>query len=37
MVADLTFTTVSKILDSWESLRRIPDYEEVIGVKIFRR
>jgi hypothetical protein len=35
MVADMSYTTVSNVIDSWESVRRIANYEEVVGVKLF--
>lgn len=37
MVADLHYSTVSLIIDSWEAVRRIPNYEEVAGLKIFEK
>ena len=37
MVAELDFHTVKAIDDSWESMRRIPNYEEKAGVLLFRK
>jgi hypothetical protein len=36
MVADMSYTTVSRVVDSWELMRRIDNYEEIAGVKLFR-
>jgi hypothetical protein len=35
MVADMSYSTVSNVIDSWECIRRTPNYEEVVGVKLF--
>lgn len=37
MVAEMTYHTVSRVIDTWESVRRLPDYEEVAGVLLFRK
>jgi hemoglobin-like flavoprotein len=37
MVADMSYNTISNVLDSWERIRRMDNYEEVIGVKLFTR
>jgi hypothetical protein len=37
MVADMSYTAVSTVVESWEGIRRTKDYEEVAGVKLFRR
>lgn len=36
MVQELHFHTVHLVLTSWQSLRRIKNYEEVVGVKLFQ-
>eukprot|EP00934_Nitzschia_sp_Nitz4_P002095 Nitzschia sp. Nitz4//scaffold1_size375055//215890//216425//NITZ4_000286-RA/size375055-augustus-gene-0.680-mRNA-1//1//CDS//3329541075//2095//frame0 len=36
MVSDLSFTTVSVIIDSWEAIRRMNNYEDVAGLEIFK-
>mmetsp|Transcript_28200 Transcript_28200/g.43443 ORF Transcript_28200/g.43443 Transcript_28200/m.43443 type:complete len:163 (-) Transcript_28200:121-609(-) len=35
MVADMSYSTVSYVIDSWEAVRRLPDYEEIVGKKLF--
>jgi hypothetical protein len=35
MVADMSYMTVSAVIDSWESIRRTPNYEETVGVALF--
>lgn len=37
MVSDMSYTTVSNVLDTWEKIRRLPNYEEVIGTKLFQK
>ena len=37
MVADMSYSTVSSVLDTWEKLRRIPDYEEKTGTILFKK
>jgi hypothetical protein len=37
MVADMSYSTVSCVLDTWESIRRIPNYEEKTGVLLFKK
>jgi hypothetical protein len=37
MVVELTYQTVSSVVESWEALRRIPDYEEKAGILIFQK
>jgi hypothetical protein len=36
MVADMSYTTVSNVVDSWELLRRIDNYQEKGGVMLFK-
>mmetsp|Transcript_7010 Transcript_7010/g.19031 ORF Transcript_7010/g.19031 Transcript_7010/m.19031 type:complete len:158 (+) Transcript_7010:364-837(+) len=36
MVSDMNYSTVSNVIASWDSLRRIPDYRRVAGLKLFR-
>ncbi|CAB9517764.1 Involved in oxygen transport in the brain. Hexacoordinate globin [Seminavis robusta] len=31
------FGTVSEVYDSWERVKRIPDYEETVGIALFDR
>jgi hypothetical protein len=35
MVADMSYSTVSNVIDSWEQVRRTDNYEEVVGTKLF--
>jgi hypothetical protein len=37
MVQEMHYNTVNLVLTSWESLRRIKNFEEVAGVKLFQR
>jgi hypothetical protein len=37
MVSDMSYATVSNVLDTWEKIRRIPNYEEVIGANLFQK
>ena len=37
MVADMTYSTVSAVVDSWEKVRMIPDFQEKMGIDLFRR
>jgi len=35
MVADMSYDTVSNVIDSWEQVRRLDNYAEVVGTKLF--
>jgi hypothetical protein len=37
MVADLSYTTLSGVVESWEDIRRIPDFGEKVGVLLFQK
>jgi hypothetical protein len=37
MVQELSYSTLSHILESWERLRRIKKYDEYAGRKLFQR
>jgi hypothetical protein len=37
MVADMSYSTVSSVIDSWEEIRRLPKYEEKTGVLLFQK
>jgi hemoglobin-like flavoprotein len=37
MVKELTYTTINHVIESWESLKRTKNYEEVAGSKLFQR
>jgi hypothetical protein len=37
MVADMSYSTVSSVIDSWEEIRRLPSYEEKTGVMLFQK
>jgi hypothetical protein len=37
MVYDISFIAVSTVNESWERVRRIPNYHEIAGVALFRR
>ena len=36
MVAEMSYYTVSNVVESWEMLRRIPDFQEKAGVELFK-
>jgi hypothetical protein len=36
MVNEISYTTIQHVLDSWESLKRTKNYEEVAGAKLFQ-
>jgi hypothetical protein len=36
MVAEISYTTVSNVMDSWEMMRSIPDFRTKAGVELFR-
>jgi hypothetical protein len=36
MVADMSYETVINVVKSWESLRRIDNFKEKAGVKLFK-
>jgi hypothetical protein len=36
MVQDLSFKTLNTVLNSWEIIRRIPNFDEVVGLKLFK-
>ncbi|KAG7351702.1 globin-like protein [Nitzschia inconspicua] len=35
MVADMSYSTVSNVIDTWEEIRRTENYEEVVGTALF--
>jgi hypothetical protein len=37
MVNEMSYNTISMVVESWEQLRRVPNYEEVAGVHLFQR
>lgn len=37
MVHELSYNTISEVLESWEALRRIENYEEQAGLLLFRK
>lgn len=37
MVQSLSYNTISLVIESWEMLRRVPNYEEAAGVLLFVR
>lgn len=37
MVNELSYNTISHVIESWEQLRRIRNYEEVAGALLFQR
>ena len=36
MVNELSYTTISHVLDSWEEVRRIKNFEETVGTILFQ-
>jgi hypothetical protein len=37
MVQELSYNTTSYVMDSWEQVRRMKNYEEVAGAILFQR
>jgi len=37
MVHDMTYNTVANVLTTWEKVRQIPEYENVVGVQLFQK
>jgi hypothetical protein len=37
MVQELSYNVTSHVIESWEKIRRIKNYEEVAGVVLFQR
>jgi hypothetical protein len=37
MVKEISYTTINHVIESWESLKRTKNYQEVAGSKLFQR
>jgi predicted secreted acid phosphatase len=37
MVQELSYNTTSHVMESWEQVRRMKNYEEVAGAVLFQR
>jgi hypothetical protein len=37
MVQELSYTVTNNVLESWEQIRRIKNYQQVAGVKLFQK
>jgi hypothetical protein len=37
MVAEMSYDTVSAVLDSWEAMRRLEDHEKKTGKILFQK
>jgi hypothetical protein len=37
MVAPMNYKTVTTVLESWEKVRRLPDYLDVVGPQLFSK
>jgi hypothetical protein len=37
MVQELSYNSLSNVIESWEQLRRIKNYEQIAGVKLFQK
>ena len=37
MVAEMSYSTVSNVIDTWEMVRRRENYEQEVGTKLFQR
>jgi len=37
MVAELSFTTYSDVMDSWERIRRVKDFDKTLGMIVFKK
>eukprot|EP00980_Cylindrotheca_fusiformis_P003632 scaffold814_cov100-Cylindrotheca_fusiformis.AAC.14 len=33
----MSYATVSNVIETWELIRRIPNYEEIVGTRLFQR
>jgi len=36
MVKELTYTTITRVIESWETLKRTKNYSVVVGSKLFQ-
>jgi len=36
MVRELNYTTISYVIDSWEEVRRMKNFEETVGTILFQ-
>jgi methyl-accepting chemotaxis protein len=37
MVKEISYSTINHVLESWEAMKRINNYHEVVGSKLFQR
>lgn len=37
MVAEMSYSTVSNVIDTWEQVRRTENYEQEVGTKLFQK
>mgnify|MGYP001074962486 CR=1 FL=1 len=37
MVAEMSYSTVSNVIDTWEEIRRRENYEKEVGTKLFQK
>jgi len=37
MVQAISYNTISNVIETWEELRRMKNYEEVAGAKLFQK
>jgi hemoglobin-like flavoprotein len=37
MVKEISYSTINDVIGSWEAMKRINNYEEVVGSKLFQR
>ena len=37
MVCDMSYATLSAAIDSWEAVKRIPNFDEKVGTQLFEK
>jgi hypothetical protein len=37
MVAEMSYSTLAALIDSWETIKRVQNFEEKIGVALFEK
>ena len=37
MFFDLSFDTVANVIETWEAVKRVPNYEEVVAIELSQR
>jgi hypothetical protein len=37
MVATMSFSTINNVIETWEAIRRMPEWEKEVGVGLFAK